>query len=74
MEAANIDAHAFVSSNLDAGNFILYGIAPGQFQCIQITQNNVTRIITSDMNISPQSFINFIGCPYRRGLSSRCCA
>ncbi len=45
MEAANI-AHAFVSSRLDAGNFILHGIAQGQLQCIQRTRNTVTRIIT----------------------------
>ncbi len=29
MEAANTAAHAFVSSRLDAGNSILYGIAQG---------------------------------------------
>ncbi len=37
MEAANTTAHAFVSSCLDAGNTILYGIAQGQLQCIQKT-------------------------------------
>ncbi len=47
MEAANTDAHAFVSSRLDAGNSILYGIAQGQLQCIQRTQNTAPRIITN---------------------------
>ncbi len=47
MEAANTAAYAFVSSDLDAGNSILYGIAQGQLQRIQRTQNTVTRIITN---------------------------
>ncbi len=47
MEAANTAAHAFVSSHLDAGNSILYGIAQGQLQCIQRTQNTAARIITN---------------------------
>ncbi len=47
MEAANIDAHAFISSCLDAGNSISYGISQSQFQCIQRTQNTVARIITN---------------------------
>ncbi len=47
MEATNTAAHAFVSSRLDAANSILYGIAQGQHQCIQRTQNTaVARIIT----------------------------
>ncbi len=47
MEAANTADHAFVSSRLDAGNFIFYGIAQGQLQRIQRTQNTATRIITN---------------------------
>ncbi len=47
MEAANTAAHAFVSSHLDVGNSILYGIAQGQLQHIQRTQNTATRIITN---------------------------
>ncbi len=43
MEAANIAAHAFVGSLLDAGN----SIAQGQLQCIQRTQNYAARIITN---------------------------
>ncbi len=41
-KAANTAAHEFVSSCLDAGNSILYGIAQGQPQCIQRTQNTAT--------------------------------
>ncbi len=47
MEAENTAAHAFVTSHLDAGNYILYGIAQGQFQHIQRTQNTTSRIITN---------------------------
>ncbi len=47
MEAANTAACAFDSSCLDAGNSILYGIAQGQLQCIQRTQNTAARIITN---------------------------
>ncbi len=47
MEAANTAAHAFVSSRLDAGNSILYGIAQGQLQRIRRTQNTVARLITN---------------------------
>ncbi len=47
MEAANRAAHAFVSFCLDARNSILYGIALGQLQCIQRTQNTASRIITN---------------------------
>ncbi len=47
MEAANTAAHAFVSPRLIAGNSILYGIAQGQLQCIQRTQNIAARIITN---------------------------
>ncbi len=47
MEPANTATHAFVSSHLDAGNSILYGIAQGQLQCIQRTQNTDARIITN---------------------------
>ncbi len=47
MEAANIASHAFVSFHLDAGNSIFHGIALGQLQCIQRTQNTATRIITN---------------------------
>ncbi len=46
-EAANIAAHAFVSSRLDAGNSFLYGIAQGRLQHIQRTQNTAPRIITN---------------------------
>ncbi len=47
MEAANTAAHAFVSSCLDARNSILYGIAQGQLQLIQKTQNTAAMIITN---------------------------
>ncbi len=47
MEATNTAGHAFVSSRLDAGNYILYGIAQGQLQHIQSTQNTATKIITN---------------------------
>ncbi len=47
MEAANTTAHVFVSSHKDAGNSILYGIAQGQLQHIQRTQNTAARIITN---------------------------
>ncbi len=46
MEAANTAAHVFVSSRLDVGNSILYGIAQSQLQRIQRTQNTAARIIT----------------------------
>ncbi len=47
MEATNTVAHTSVSSRLDAGHSILYGIAQGQPQHIQITQNTATSIITN---------------------------
>ncbi len=47
MEAENTAAHAFVSSRLDAGNSILYGIAQGQLQRIQRILNTAARIITN---------------------------
>ncbi len=47
METANTATHAFVSSHLDAGNSILCGIAQGQLQCIQRTQNIAARIVTN---------------------------
>ncbi len=47
MEAANTAAHGFESSCLDAGNSILYGIAQGQLQLIQRTQNTAARIIAN---------------------------
>ncbi len=47
MVAANTAAHTFVSSRLNAGNSILYGITQGQLQCIERTQNIVARIITN---------------------------
>ncbi len=37
----------FVSSRLDAGNSILYGIAQGQLQRIERTQNTAAKIITN---------------------------
>ncbi len=43
MEVANIAAQVFVSSRLDAGNSILYGIAQGQLQHIQRKQNTAAR-------------------------------
>ncbi len=76
MEAANTAAHAFVSSHLDAGNFILYGIAHSQLQHIHRTQNTATGIIT---NIRRYEHITPIlqqlhWLPIWDRLSSRCCA
>ncbi len=46
IEAANKAAHAFVSSDLDAGNSIVYGIAQGQLQRSQRIQNTAATVIT----------------------------
>ncbi len=45
-ESATTSAHTCVSSHLDAGNSMLYGIAQYQLQCIQRMHYTAARIVT----------------------------
>ncbi len=45
-DTANIAAHAFITSNLDYGNSLLYGIAQNLIDKLQRVQNAAARMVT----------------------------